>query len=305
MAYRLDASGSPPDEIRVAARDQLEVAMAGLRGAADRRDPGEEIHTARKSLRRFRATLRLIRPHLGGHDYPRAARPARALGRLLSSPRDADVMARMVRGLIDDMRARRRTRTRRRSPTRWRSGGGPSGRRSRPIHGSPRVPRIVGGGGGAGRWLGARRLDWRSLLDGVARSYRRAREASTAAQRAGSSEALHEARKRAKDLRYQLDLLRAVWEPMMAGQATVPTRSPSPSARSVTSKACGRSWRRATCIRGDRPRWPMSSTTGSRPSTNAWPWSRRSCTPRSRTRWRGGCAPTSPARRSARPEPPR
>ena len=219
MAYRLDASGSPPDEIRVAARDQLEVAMAGLREAADRRDPGEEIHTARKSLRRFRATLRLIRPHLGAHDYRRAARPARALGRLLSSPRDADVMARTVRGLIDDVRGpspdphteavahaleeRRRSEWAALSADTWLATGAPASLVA--------VEEQVDGWALDG-------LDWRSLLDGVARSYRRAREASSVAQRTGSSDALHEARKRAKDLRYQLDLLRAVWEPMMAGQ---------------------------------------------------------------------------------------
>ena len=206
MAYRLDASGSPPDEIRVAARDQLEVAMAGLRAAADRRDPGEEIHTARKSLRRFRATLRLIRPHLGGHDYRHAARPARALGRRLSSPRDADVMARTLRGLIDDVSSRsepaeavahaleerRRSEWEALSADAWLSRGAPASLTA--------IEEQVDGWALDG-------LDWRSLLDGVARSYRRARKASTAAQRAGSSEALHEARKRAKDLRYELDLL--------------------------------------------------------------------------------------------------
>jgi CHAD domain-containing protein len=218
MAHRLDPTGTPRVEVMIAATDQLTDAISALRAIGGRTDVGEHVHGARKSLRRFRSTLRLVRPALGTDAYARAATPTRDLGRRLSVPRDADVMAKTVRSLIDES----------------------SGEPSRDAIAEELAARweverdaVVADGWFAtvapttlvavhdeiGDWkLGG--LEWMSLLEGVVRSYRRGRDAFEVARRRGTPEAVHEARKRTKDLRYQLELLRDLWEPMIAGQAT-------------------------------------------------------------------------------------
>jgi CHAD domain-containing protein len=57
------------------------------------------------------------------------------------------------------------------------------------------------------------------MMQGVSRSYRRARRANQVATEDGRSEALHETRKRTKDLRYQLELVRDAWTPVLSGDA--------------------------------------------------------------------------------------
>lgn len=218
MAHRLDPTGTPRVEVMVVASDQLTDAISSLRAVGGGTDVGQHVHAARKSLRRFRSTLRLVRPALGERAYGRAATPTRDLGRRLSVPRDADVMAKTVRSLIDaapgapSMEA-----VARELSARWEAEREVIVADSWLISAAPKTLFTIHHE--LGDWkLGA--LEWAALLEGVVRSYRRARNAFGVARQRGTPEALHEARKRAKDLRHQLELLRDVWEPMMTGQAT-------------------------------------------------------------------------------------
>ena len=217
MAPRLDPTGTPRVEVMIAASDQLTDAISALRALGGRTDVGDHVHGARKSLRRFRSTLRLVRPALGEDAYARAATPTRDLGRRLSVPRDADVMARTVRSLIGESSG---------EPSRDAVAGALEDRweveRDAVVaddwFAAVAPKELFAVHDEIGDWkLGG--LEWTTLLEGVVRSYRRGQDAFRVARRRGTPEAVHEARKRTKDLRYQLELLRDLWEPMVAGQA--------------------------------------------------------------------------------------
>ena len=64
MAYHLKTGERVPDGIRRTAREELESAANQLEGRAGAtRD--EAIHEARKSIKKVRGVLRLMRPELG------------------------------------------------------------------------------------------------------------------------------------------------------------------------------------------------------------------------------------------------
>src|SRR5262245_53924237 len=93
MAYRLKLSESLTRGVRRIALDQLDLAEQRLK---DKSDPVAAVHEARKSLKRTRALLRLIRPALGESVYRRENGQLRDAGRLLSASRDRDVMRETV-----------------------------------------------------------------------------------------------------------------------------------------------------------------------------------------------------------------
>src|SRR5262249_24991936 len=61
--------------------------------------------------------------------------------------------------------------------------------------------------------------DWRAVRKGLERTYRRGRDAMAATNGTASDEQLHEWRKRAKDLRYQLEFLRKLWPGLLDAMA--------------------------------------------------------------------------------------
>jgi len=84
MAFALDPSVSPRVALRRAARVECRRVLARLK-----HDAIQDIHDARKSLKRLRAWLRLLRPQLKGR-YAVLNTLLRDSGRALASSRDAD-----------------------------------------------------------------------------------------------------------------------------------------------------------------------------------------------------------------------
>ena len=64
MAYKFKAGESVPESIRRIVTEELESAADELDGAAGAKRE-EAIHEARKSVKKSRAILRLLRPELG------------------------------------------------------------------------------------------------------------------------------------------------------------------------------------------------------------------------------------------------
>lgn len=93
MAYRLKLKEPLAKGVRRIAGEQLGNAAARLQADADL-ETG--VHEARKSLKRTRALLRLIRPGLGEASFRKANARLRDIARGLSAARDRDV----VRGLL-------------------------------------------------------------------------------------------------------------------------------------------------------------------------------------------------------------
>ncbi len=89
MAYRLKLKEPLVKGVRRIAAEQL--ANAATRLQADG-DPESGIHEARKSLKRTRALLRLVRPGLGETQFRKSNDRLRDIARALSAARDRDVV---------------------------------------------------------------------------------------------------------------------------------------------------------------------------------------------------------------------
>ncbi len=96
MAYRLKLKEPLTKGVRRIAGEQLGNAAARLEGGSN---PETSVHEARKSLKRTRALLRLVRPGLGETDFRKANTRLRDIARGLSAVRDRDV----VRGLLKSL----------------------------------------------------------------------------------------------------------------------------------------------------------------------------------------------------------
>ena len=207
-AYRLNEDEPLPQGIRAVARGRIDHAIDELRGKTDS-TPEEAVHEARKDMKKLRALLRLARGELGKETFSRENACFRDAARELAGTRDSDVMLETLGalelppGVGFDLR---------------------------------KAIEVERRQNGAGERVGAARDavailkearqrvdDWPlqrnsfdALAGGVDRAYRRGRRALKSARREPSVEALHEWRKRVKDLWYHHTLLRALWPPVMA-----------------------------------------------------------------------------------------
>ena len=207
-AYRLKADEPLPDGVVRAARGRVDHALDELRGKTDS-TAEEAVHEARKDMKKLRALLRLARGELGESTFARENVCFRDAARELAGARDTDVMLATLGGLeLPD---------------------GQGGELRKAIQ----AGRAADGAGD--REAAARRAvailkearkrvsDWPlecesfdAVAEGLERTYRRGRRDFRAARAEPSAEALHEWRKRVKELWYHHTLLRALWPPVMA-----------------------------------------------------------------------------------------
>jgi CYTH domain-containing protein/CHAD domain-containing protein len=203
-----------------AANGMRRVIVARLEKAADRlREPddgdalAEAIHGARKDLKKARAALRLVREDLGEKAFKRENRELRDAARLLSASRDAEVkletLDRLVEGDAGDVPP---------GPAAlWREALASD--RDRIVDADAdgteaAVVAIEGVIARAPEWH-LRHSGWKLLAPGLDTAYADGREAFEALPALPSFEAVHELRKRGKDLWYQLRLLRDAWTPVL------------------------------------------------------------------------------------------
>ena len=93
MAFRFKLAEPFEEGCKRIAREQIERAQSQLKETGD---PVVAVHETRKSLKRLRALLRLIRPALGEEAYRAENAQVREIGRLLSSARDRAVLIETV-----------------------------------------------------------------------------------------------------------------------------------------------------------------------------------------------------------------
>lgn len=187
---------NPATKPLVAALDEA------LRQLATTRANDRGIHTARKELKKARATLRLLRPALGEKRYRADNTALRDAGRLLSPLRDAKALLEAFEKFVErggddiDVQELRRVRALLRLRlARARKHFHP---RSREVTQSRRIIRTHRNRL-AGKTVQALPAD--AVAEGLQRIYRRARKAQQALPKDASAEALHEWRKRVKYLR--------------------------------------------------------------------------------------------------------
>lgn len=215
MAYRLERGEAVIAGLKRVVREEIESAEDHLSGKKNKtRD--EAIHDARKSIKKVRATLRLVREQLGD-SWKRENARMRDIAARLSQFRDAFVIVETFDDLktkYQDKHAALRLRAVRAGLTRRRneeskeedvtlvlSTAATSLRRA-----SKRVK----------RWpLAGDEFD--AIAPGLEESYRSGRKALASARKDPRPEAFHELRKRVKDHWYHVRLLEGLWTEVMVG----------------------------------------------------------------------------------------
>jgi len=218
MSYRLSPGEGVADGIRRIVAEELDDAIAGLRDAAGASEAARAtaVHEARKSLKKARAALRLVRTDLRKDTRRAESAAMRDAARRLSGARDAQVMLDTLETLAtrspalpeEEVRALRATLTRRRDDLAARLAG-ESG--------------LLGEVADELQAIRDRIPDWElhdatpaSAVEGAAIIRRRGRKAMRAALGGGDDEAWHEWRKRVKDLWYAGRILQPAGGPELA-----------------------------------------------------------------------------------------
>ena len=213
--FRLKKEESEDAGIRRVAHGRVKDAVRLLRD--EDADPVEAVHEARKDIKMLRATLKLVRPVIGDDLYRRENERFRGAGQTLSDVRDAQVRAETVDGLAerfaDDP-----------PPGGWSAvrtplaGDDASGNGALESLRDRTATEIELGDEAIENW--PLHADGFELLrPGLRRAYSRGRRRYREALDDPSDEALHEWRKRSKDLWYHLRLVHRGWPEVIEATA--------------------------------------------------------------------------------------
>jgi len=210
MAYRFRAGETVPEGVRRIAREQLDRSLKRLE--SDRRDRGDDVHSARKSMKRLRALVRLVRDDLGATVYERENACFREAARRLAGLRDATVLVQSLDELVAWL-GRRAPRSRFAPVRLWLDDSrqqeygraGSLGQATESV-----VEELRGVSARLADWP-LRAAGWAGLGPGVRRVYARGRREHEGVCWTPSVEALHQWRKRVKYLWYHTQLLQPMW----------------------------------------------------------------------------------------------
>jgi len=211
MGFRLKKNEGASAGIRRIAREEIDQTIELLENTKG--DPAETVHELRKRFKRIRAVVRLVRDELGENVYRRENGALRELGRRLSPARDAAVRV----SALDRLQKKDGLSKKSVAPVRKRLviRHGAAVRRIRRAATVSAIARDL-------RRLRRRVRAWpltkpgfTCLEPGLRRSYRDGRRGETDAYATQTDEAFHEWRKRAKDLRYHVQLLEPAWPELM------------------------------------------------------------------------------------------
>lgn len=217
MAYRLKAKESVPDGIRRVVIEEIDCALGELykHGSAEQ---DEAIHSARKSIKKIRGVLRLVRPELGS-AYRRENAELRSAGRGLSELRDSRALVETVGHLTTKYAGELKPG----ALDRLRDGLHDNKRRKEEQLNPLRAMQTAAQGLEA---LRGRVPDWpletdgfKAIEPGLKRSYRDGRRALRAAVADPNAVCFHQWRKRTKDHWYHARLLEKLWPEEMTGRA--------------------------------------------------------------------------------------
>jgi len=213
MAYRFQRKESVAQGIR---RVSLEQTVKAAQQLGEDVDLAEGIHNARKSFKKSRSLLRLVRRGLGEELYQAQNQWLREAKNRLSSARDAEAMVETFDKLADRYQAVGEC------PVFATVRESLVDRRNDVAGESPEVVHTARETAESLRSLAHGIEDWalsgddfEVLAPGFQRTYRRGRKAMRKAYRHPSDENFHEWRKRVKDHWYHCRLLRNTWPATM------------------------------------------------------------------------------------------
>lgn len=211
MSFELRQDESIRKGIRRIVRKQLANARDELRD--DKQSSlTKRIHSARKRLKRVRAVVRMVRSASGESAYQRENEAFRDAGRPLSAVRDAEVLiealaelkkrSRKAAGRLPFREAGRRLATNRRRVQKQMLRQQDALKKAAAAV-EDAMARLAD-------WSDAK-IGWRDIAKGIKKIYRDGRDAFDEVKQEASVAKLHEWRKQAKYLRYQLELLTPSW----------------------------------------------------------------------------------------------
>jgi CHAD domain-containing protein len=207
-AYRVEDDEPLSKAVGRVARGRIDHAIDELRGKTDS-TPEEAVHGARKDMKKLRALLRLVRGELGENTFARENACFRDAARELAGARDSDVMLvtlgslELPAGLGWELRKVIEA-------DREHDGAGDD----REAASRDAVAILKEARKRVDGWS-LERNSFDALAQGLERTYRRGTRDLKAARAEPTVEALHEWRKRVKDLWYQHTLLRPLWPTVM------------------------------------------------------------------------------------------
>ncbi len=214
MGFRFKAHEPIKDAVVRVVSEEVETAVEAL-SASSAQGRDKAIHEARKSLKKIRGLLKLVRPEIGSATYRKENGALRTIGLALSELRDAGAIIETFDHLTGKYRqdvkgsglqAIRKALT--------------SAKREKER--SLKVAKVMADSADGLRTLLDRVADWplthdgfSAIASGLKASYRDGRRAMKRAQHSGSAVHFHEWRKRAKDHWYHTRLLENVWNDAM------------------------------------------------------------------------------------------
>jgi CHAD domain-containing protein len=203
---KLKRKSSVPGTVKRAVRKGIGTALDAIDAKPEALLQDSAVHGARKQLKRSRGLLRVVRDDLGRRRFARTNRRLRDASRPLSQLRDVTVLIDTLDGLRNAAGAQagpfkpvRRALQARRQQVRQRI------LKDRPMR-RAMVKELRKASRSVAHWSAAHR-GWKAVGAGLSRAYRKGRAALDAAAREKSDGALHEARKRTKDLLYATEFI--------------------------------------------------------------------------------------------------
>ncbi len=214
MPYKFEPNEVLSEAFARVAREQLDQAQTAMTEELES-DPVVAVHTARKSVKKERALLRLMRGPVAGSDRRKQNDALRRAARRLSLARDAEVMI----AALDDLSERYSGQVPHTAFTALRE----RLEAERTIFGEGSVESEVAAQlatvrDGIAEWHLSDH-GWAAIEPGLARTYERGRATFAQARKHPDDQHLHAWRKRAKDLWYQLRLLTPVCGETVRGQS--------------------------------------------------------------------------------------
>jgi CYTH domain-containing protein/CHAD domain-containing protein len=209
--YALKEDEPLGEGMRRIAAGRAEKALQRLRGSeAEETVAAEAVHGARKDMKKLRTLLRLLRDELPKKVYAKESERYREAARKLSGSREAEVKPATLASLTEeaeDLPAEAVEMWRRILDSDREAATGTIASQEAMAEA---VELIEAGCGEIEGWQPAKD-PWKEVAGGITRVYRRGRRARRAAEADPGDDGLHEWRKRAKDLRYGLELLSGAW----------------------------------------------------------------------------------------------
>lgn len=216
MSYALDPSSPVHVSVQHEFRQQITHAIDAL-SDKDGDAADEAVHEARKSVKKLRALLRLVRPELGAHTYDDFNRSLRDAARLLSQVRDAAAVLESFDKLVEEkeLDSARFTAVRARLAERRESGHGVSSRRDVMTRAEADLQQLLAN---VERWE-LPDEGWQLVSAGFRDIYQRGGRALKRAAAHPSAEHFHEWRKQVKYHWYHLRFLAPLWPGLIKAHA--------------------------------------------------------------------------------------